>query len=225
MVDLKGLPPKVPPASIPVPPGFRLERGLLWPADDKSCAAVVFGTAPDLEPAIAACRGRDLVIQAGGNCGTWPLYLADKFKAVYTFEPDPLNFTALAFNTATTPNVFRFQSALGTEAAWVDLVREEHNCGAHYIKRKGLIPTLTIDAFEFEECDLIVLDVEGYEMRALIGAQETIAAYRPVIVIEDKGLSEKFGVAKGTVEKWLAQYHGYRVIARPHRDVVLACEP
>jgi FkbM family methyltransferase len=211
-------------AFAPLPAGFRLERGLLWPADDKACAAVVFDTAPDLEPALAACKGRDLVIQAGGNCGTWPLYLAERFKAVYTFEPDPMNFTALAFNTAAHPNVFRFQAALGTEAAFVDLEREEFNCGAHYVKRNGLIPTLVIDAFEFEACDLIVLDVEGYEMRALIGAQETIAAYKPVIVIEDKGLSVKYGVPERFAERWLAQYHGYKVIARPHRDVVLACD-
>src|SRR3954463_5592306 len=88
---------------IPLPAGFRLERGLLWPADDRDCAAVVFDTAPDLVRAMEACKGFDLCIQAGGNCGTWPRYLAERFGAVYTFEPDPANFTALAFNTAALP--------------------------------------------------------------------------------------------------------------------------
>jgi FkbM family methyltransferase len=212
-------------AFVPLPAGYRLERGLLWPADDRACAAVVFDTAPDLEPALAACKGRDVVVQAGGNCGVWPIWLASRFKTVYTFEPDPLNFTCLAWNTAAHPNMIRMQAALGdgTPPHFIDLAREEHNCGAHCVdESRGVLPVMTIDELILPKCDLIVLDIEGYELRALNGAFETIADHKPVIVIEDKGLSEKYGVLQYDAEKWLAAAFGYRVIARPHRDVVLA---
>jgi hypothetical protein len=44
-----------------------------------------------------------------------------------------------------------------------------------------------------------------------------------VVVVEDKGLSSRFGVDMGDAEKWLQKF-GYRVVDRPHRDVVLVCE-
>lgn len=207
-----------------VPKGFRLERGLLWPEADRDCAAVVFDTAPDLEIALGLCKGRRVVVQAGGNCGVWPRYLATRFETVYTFEPDPANFTALAFNTAEFPNVIRTQAGLGHWPEQVELVREAANCGAHYVAedRLGSLPIVRLDDFRLCDCDLVVLDVEGYEPRAIKGALLTIGRFKPVVVVEDKGLSVKYGSPIGTVEKMLAPY-GYTVAARVHRDVVLAC--
>lgn len=86
---------------------------------------------------------------------------------------------------------------------------------------KGGLPTLCIDDLSLRECDLIYLDIEGYEFRALRGALATIERCHPVIVVEDKGLSERYGSARGDIEKWLGAEFGYRVAARPHKDVVL----
>jgi FkbM family methyltransferase len=201
--------------------GFRRERGLLWPDDDTECARVVFDTAVDLLEALPHVRDRRICVQAGGNCGVWPRWLADRFDTVLTFEPDHLNFTALAANTADKSNVIRFQAALGHSPAMIDLAREPGNCGAHFVSGAGRVPTLRIDDFGLPSCGLICLDIEGAEIDALKGATRTIAAHKPVIVIEDKGLSERFGHKQFEAERWLGTGFGYRVIARPHRDVVL----
>jgi FkbM family methyltransferase len=210
--------------SLDIPAGFRMERGLLWPAMDEHCASVIFRTQHDLDVALPHVRSFDACVQAGGNCGVWPRALATKFKRVYTAEPHPLNFTALAWNTAGLDNVIRLQCAFGSERGFVRLQLAEDesaNCGAYFVADDGHIPTLLIDDLGLRSCGLICLDIEGYEMKALQGAQATIRACHPVIVIEDKGLSKKYGTRRGDCEKWLESTFGYVVAERVRRDVVL----
>jgi FkbM family methyltransferase len=203
-----------------VPEGYRLERGLLWPATDIGAAAAVFTTLGDLDVAYRYCRGFDVAVQAGGNCGVWPAAMGEKFRVVYTFEPDPINFRCLCAN-APAVNVFKFCAALGMLHHAVDLDLRPDNVGAHQVDGEGDIPTFRIDDLGLRACDLICLDIEGYELRALHGARSTIRQFRPVIMVEDKGMSERYGVAKGEAEKWICEQFGYRVAERPHRDVVM----
>jgi hypothetical protein len=41
-----------------------------------------------------------------------------------------------------------------------------------------------IDDLNLECCDLIHLDIEGYELHALMGARNTIEKHQPLIVLE-----------------------------------------
>ena len=209
-------------AALKTPDGFRIERGLLWPDYDRRCAEVVFDWEPDIDVALAHVKKFGCVVQAGGNCGVWPINLAKRFDRVLTFEPDPMNFTALAFNTAHLKNVVRVQAALGVTSNLVGMEEpERENCGALRVGAGGLLPTLPLDLFAFVALDLLMLDVEGSELFALHGALKSIEKFRPVIVVEDKGLSDHYGYKKGDIEAWLAREFGYEVVARPHRDVVL----
>ena len=52
-----------------------------------------------------------------------------------------------------------------------------------------LIPMVTIDSLNVN-CDLIQLDVEGFEENALKGAYLTIERCKPVIIIEQKRLGK-----------------------------------
>lgn len=203
-----------------VPDGYRIERGRLWPAQDVGAAAAVFRTLDDLEIAYRHCAKFDVAVQAGGNCGIWPAAMGHKFKSVYTFEPDPVNFRCLCAN-APAENVFKFNAALGLRNCTVGLDRRPENVGAHQVDGDGNIPTLRIDALGLHACDLIYLDIEGYELMALQGAGTTISACHPVVVIEDKGCSERYGIAIGETEKWMIERHGYRVAERVRRDVVM----
>lgn len=202
------------------PDGFRIERGLLWPAGDVDAAPALFETIRDLEIVYPYCKGFDIAVQAGGNCGLWPRAMAAKFKTIFTFEPDPTNFRCLCAN-ASQENVIKFNAALGDEHEMIGLHRRERNIGAHFVQGAGPIPTLLIDDLALPACDLIYLDVEGRESHALRGAIQTICRARPVIVIEDKGMSKKYGIAQGHAERWLIDVHNYRVAARPHRDIIL----
>lgn len=210
--------------ALSLPRGYRMEQGLLWPEDDQKCAAAVFGTIPDIQHAVKHIRGNQLVVQAGGNMGVWPRALAGMFDRVVTFEADPKNFRALIWNTQDYDNILALPFALGARPSWVSTEappREEGNAGALRVDISGdRVPMTNIDSLKLKACDLIYLDIEGFEFDAILGATETIIRHMPVIAFEDKGLSEHFGIKKGEAERYL-QSLGYQVVARPHRDVVM----
>ena len=179
--------------------GYRRENGLLWPDYDRRCAEVTFAEVAALMPVLLAeVEGRGVAVQAGGNCGQLVAHLAEHFAAVYTFEPDHRNFVALAVNTAGRPNVFPFRAALGSQGdrgKFCDMQNGDErypaNCGALYCIGRGRIPFVTIDDLCLSQCDLIALDIEGLEHRALSGAWITIRDCQPVILVEEKGLGRR----------------------------------
>jgi FkbM family methyltransferase len=204
-----------------IPEGYRLERGYLWPATDKGAAAAVFSTRGDMQVAFDHCKKFDVAIQAGGNCGIWPAEMGQKFRIVYTFEPDPMNFRCLCAN-APAENIFKFNAALGDRHEMVGLALRPDNVGAHQVDGPGDIPTLCIDDIALKTCDLIYLDIEGSEFMALNGAIHTIRRCRPIIAVEDKGMSQRYGIHVGDVGRWVCSEFNYEIVARPSRDVVLA---
>lgn len=203
-----------------VPDGYTYKRGLLWPAEDDETRRVSQLAEGDIAIVCGHCPDRRVVVQAGGNCGLWPRALGKLFQFVYTFEPDPVNFRCLCAN-APAENVFKFNAALGVDRGCVDLGRNPKRVGSHYVSGTGPIPTLRIDDLALDVCDLIYLDVEGYEQFALAGAAETITRCRPTIAVEDKQTSERYGIAKGGTAEWLMAQFNYRIGERMRRDVVL----
>lgn len=214
------------------PEGYRFERGLMWPDYDSKCAKVVFNMARDLDAVMKYVpkNRRKAVVQAGGNCGVWPLALAPLFEVVHTFEPDPRNYKALEYNVREFLNVTPYNMALGEREGVGRMFTPLHeldNCGAlqfdpaNVFDMQATVRVGTIDDFGFPFCDLLYLDIEGFEIPALRGASYTIDRHRPVIALEDKGLSERYGFRQGAVEKWLAG-KGYRVAERIHRDIIFA---
>ena len=129
--------------------------------------------------------GHRLVIQAGGNCGMYPVLFSQLFDQVYTFEPDPLNFYTLVQNCQN-DNIVKIQAALGNDHRMIGIAKgPEDNVGMHKIAEKGIVPQLCIDDFDWPACDLIQLDIEQYEIYALRGAFNTIQTHRPVISVEN----------------------------------------
>lgn len=178
-------------------------------------------------------------IQAGGACGIWPYRLAQLFDQVATFEPLDDNFECLEANLAGVNNVHSFHGVLGSGAEPYSQVgmeqhpREKHNAGSQQVKLGVMGPTATGRTFQTYpvftidkmtkpyDVDAIILDLEGYEIPALQGAHETIERCHPVICVEDKGLSGKFGYRKGSVVRMLAAKHGYVIAERMKRDVIM----
>jgi len=137
------------------------------------------------------CKKFDVVVQAGGNCGLYPMLFSQYFSRVYTFEPDPLNFHCLV-NNCQSPNIYKFNAALGERNKLVHLFNSNvGNVGTHticedirYGSKLSYVPTLTIDQLSLDQCDLIQLDCEGYEPNIIVGATQTISQFRPVISLE-----------------------------------------
>lgn len=203
----------------------RLGRDWGWPDKDERCRAVVFDWATDLEVALKHCARYRTAIQAGGNMGVWPWLLAKRFEMVVTAEPEPECFRYLDINVQN-ERVIKINAAFGEVEGTCSMQFDRHgkkNMGAQFVAPGEDCRVMTIDSLGIADCDLIYLDIEGFELNALRGAVRTISATRPVIVVEDKGLSDKYGSKQGDIEKWLAADFGYKVVARPHRDVVMKC--
>lgn len=195
--------------------------GLWWPANDYICHQAMQTADEDINLILPFCKEKKVAIQAGGNVGVWPKRLAKEFEAVYTFEPDPVNYECLKRNVPE-DNVVMFNGGLGDTTGYVGMKLGTNNCGAHRIEGEGEVCIFRIDAFYLKQCDLIQLDIEGYELQALKGAIETIQKFKPVIVIEENGLCENYGVKSGDTEKWLIE-QGYQVAARNKRDIIFIC--
>jgi len=135
-------------------------------------------------------KGSDLIITAGANMGVYVRAYAKRFKNVYAFEPDWLNFYCMSYNTPC-KHVYHFHAALGPKVGTC-VVNDQHvktNRGVFttvYNEVAGRVPMFTIDSLCVRKCDMIQLDIEGYELEAIRGGIETIKKFKPVVIVENK---------------------------------------
>ena len=168
-------------------------RDWQWVKTDHNCWVHMHkkGNGPNVVRDIARSvigKKRNLVIQAGGNCGMFPVEYDRYFKRVVTFEPDPLNFKCLVANI-NSKSITPIQACLGAVSGeTVPMRNNGKNIGAcHVSKAPPTFHALTfaIDDLHLEP-DVIHLDVEGYELQTLLGAEKTLFSYHPLIVSEIK---------------------------------------
>lgn len=125
------------------------------------------GEARRLSRVYRFCEQRRTVIQAGGNVGVFPAKLAPVFQRVITVEPDARNYVALVANTAQFANVEPYRAAFGAESSTAAVQQmDPGNSGTCSIVDGSDFTVYPIDAFEVQDCDLLLLDVEGYELFA-----------------------------------------------------------
>ena len=193
-----------------------------FPDHDRDCHAVIIDQSADIYIVLHYVQDFSVCVQAGGNVGIWPFILSDFFDLIYTFEPDPENFACLQENLKSKKNIVMFEEGLSFDRESITVKSPDdahlYNCGAYQVF-PGTTPTRRIDDLHLNSCGLIYLDIEGYELKALQGAQDTIQTFLPVIVFEDKNLPLMYGKQVGDVEKWLETF-GYKVAKRIHRDVI-----
>ncbi len=147
-------------------------------------------------------KNRNLVVQAGGNCGMYARFYGNYFKNIFTFEPQENNFSCLDLNCQG-DQYHKFNVGLGSSITKADIshiskTNKRTNMGAWKITENpdGPINLITIDSLDLPTCDLIHLDIEGYESFALQGAEKTIKKFNPVIILEEghgSEIAESFG--------------------------------
>jgi FkbM family methyltransferase len=184
---------------------------LLWiKADTGAFDGPLSDWASHSEKYMTYCDKFDVVVCAGGNQGMYPLLFSRMFKTVYTFEPDPLNFHCLV-NNCQDDRIVKFNCALGSKNEMGQLkLGATDNTGTHevYPSTEGIVPMLQLDNFDFQQLDLLQLDIEGYEQQALLGGREIINKFKPVISVER---------SNPAIVSYLAQY-GYQEVDRSHAD-------
>jgi FkbM family methyltransferase len=196
---------------------YRTDFECWWPDYDhkpEKCFQFVQHGLKDMDRAVVRCKGQALAVQAGGHAGLWPKRLANSFERVVTFEPEPALFQCLQRNCEHYPQVEAYQKAVGAFAGWVKL-RPSVSAGSWRVDNAGTFPCeqVTIDSLDLPACDALFLDVEGYEVEALKGADQTIDKYRPVIQVE------QLPRAAEAIKRHLGKA-GYRLVERVHYDCI-----
>lgn len=138
------------------------------------------------------------VVDVGANIGWTALCMASLAKDgwVMAFEPDQVNHAACTKNISgnSLPNIELFQVALGDTKGTVQLeVRTPSNLGGNRVAPKGggggaEVSSCPLDhmtaQFPDAHVDLIKIDVEGYELKVLRGAIETLRRCKSVLFVE-----------------------------------------
>lgn len=202
-------------------------HGYQWPDAADANVMRYIRHAEDMRVALHYTKGRKAVVQAGGHCGIWPLWLSKRFEQVNTFEPEPANWECLQANCErpiAAGRIFAVNACLGEAPTKIELRRNGKNTGGHKgTQEPGDTPVVTIDGLQIDACDLIVLDVEGMELPALKGANNTLDSFRPTLMLEDRGHGDRHGWGgREELFAWLGKI-GYREVARASYDVVLTC--
>jgi FkbM family methyltransferase len=192
-----------------------------WPGLDTELVKVAEAELPTIEKVTEHAKQKKLCVQAGGACGVFPYFLAKQFEKVITLEPCARNFAFLDINTRHMDNLIKINAPIGDGKKIVGIERNTYNCGAQKVTKDGKMVTVAVDGMDLSAFDAFVLDVEGYEVEALRGAERSIEKYAPVVSIEVNGLDEVLGLGKDAAVKWLEQ-RGYKEVERHRRDVIYA---
>jgi FkbM family methyltransferase len=196
------------------------EDGLFWPNEDSTCYTWTNGELYSVNEVVIACDTHRSIIHAGANVGAYALRFAEKFNTVYAFEPDITNFKCLALNTINTNNILLYQGVLGCFNKPVSVENNEKtNCGTGSVTSTGNIPQFTIDSLHLDTVDCIHLDVEGYELFAIMGALNTIERCSPTIVLEWLDHGNKFGISQQTIMNVLSSL-GYNKMKQVASDMI-----
>lgn len=128
-----------------------------------------------------------IVIDAGAYIGDHTIAYAKAAGIdgnVFAFEPNPAAFECLEYNLKNMPNTTCFKQGLGSSITRKGLSVVVDNIGMTHLSKGDDVSITTIDSLELFGVDFIKIDCEGYEVDILMGAQETIKKFQPLLLIE-----------------------------------------
>jgi FkbM family methyltransferase len=141
----------------------------------------------------------DYVLDVGANIGCTALALGERAFKVVAFEPAPSTFEFLRRNVSHSglTNVQLVNSALGSAPGEAQITFSASNRSGAFVsshtsvsrdhvhekivvrRLDEVMPTLDVPRVDF-----IKIDVEGFEQSVLTGGAQTIARFRPVVMLE-----------------------------------------
>lgn len=155
-----------------------------------------------LRGALAHIERFRTAVDGGAHRGIWTRELARNFDQVIAFEPKE----GLARQI---PYGFVHYVALGETEGTCSIKEGSKNTGQGHVIPGKDVYMAPLDQFAIVNLDFLKLDLEGYELPALKGAAQTIATWKPAIMVEQNGLCARYGYTAADLHNWLAE-RGYR---------------
>jgi FkbM family methyltransferase len=131
---------------------------------------------------------------------------------VIAFEPNPVAAQCLLHNTNNLDNVYVIEAALTDcdDDEVLPLSGNNGNWGGAYIGTHMKIADVRMQRVDWWEWrpNLIKIDVEGYELKVLRGAEQTIERHRPKLVLEMNSVAlQRQGADYTQIFEWLQDHH------------------
>jgi len=175
----------------------------------------------DIIPLIKKYLKREQVfIDVGANIGAITL-IASKIVGlsgkVFSYEPSSETFTKLSLNIELnkkySSNIFLRNIGLGEKKEFKELIPDDRAPGTFIVlnshdvvkkseKEKEIVEIDMLDNDYnklFKSIDFIKLDVEGYELQVLLGGQNCLKKFHPILIIENNNMLN--------VEKFLSDFN------------------
>jgi FkbM family methyltransferase len=132
-------------------------------------------------------------LDVGANIGWYSYYFSDKFKHIDAFEP--IAETAHFIKAFRSRNIYLHIEALSSKKGFQEINiphLQGYVLSGHVSLEKHDLPIIekrivnlnTIDSYNYNDIDLIKIDVEGHEYSVIEGALSTIKRCKPLLLVE-----------------------------------------
>ena len=148
------------------------------------------------------------ILDIGAWVGTWSMAMNKFCGRVVAFEPDALHYECLVKNVS--EDVETHQLAVGSEQKMISLSQGDFTQERRVVS-DGTIPMVTVDSMKIDDIDMIKIDVEGYEMKVLHGAEKTLQNTQ-LLMIELNNNTKKYGSSNTQIEGYLKEIGFYEII-------------
>ena len=178
---------------------MKISAGAFLPDDEMDEVILSNGTqyqGDKLRTALKYVKKARTAIDIGAHCGLWTSQLAQYFERVEAFEPLPRHHECWERNAGWKKTNVLHKVCLGEEIGSCGIHLVEGLSGRSHIIEGNEFEVRRLDDYDFQDVDLIKVDVEGYELKALKGAERTIVKWRPVVIVEQKfNMGKRYGVS------------------------------
>jgi len=178
----------------------------------------------------------DHVVDVGAHVGISVHHWAKHFNKVSAFEPMKDHFDCLKKNTEQLSNVEIYNTAVSDqEGLLYGSYRSTKNSGSFQLLDSSYkqpnkksprqlyeISVKKLDSFNFDNLNLLKIDVEGWEFEVLKGAIETIKNHKPVLLVEFTGGESRKSLHRYDVNEYnkLIDKLNYQAVATVESDTI-----
>jgi FkbM family methyltransferase len=145
----------------------------------------------------AVADGANIAMDVGANVGCTALALSGIAREVHAFEASPSTHHWLAMNTKVAGNVTTHCIGLGDKHTFNEITFAEDNRSGGFVSN-GIKATPghvterieirrmddVVKHYKLAPVDFMKIDVEGFELRVLVGAKKTLKRFQPNVMLE-----------------------------------------
>lgn len=181
-----------------------------------------------------------IIVDGGANLGFHSVCFASLLKEgkLFCFEPQPLVYNVLSTNlliNGLSNKVNQYRLGLSDkkqDLRMSSLSEQVFNPNCINWGGRGLtdskegeeeVQTITLDSLKLPKLDLIKLDIQGFEYKALKGGEKTIVKNTPIIFLENYLDNKDDQKTLRLLKKW--GYVSYRLLCTEHKEDCILLNP